>query len=84
MVKCFLHSKTEKKMKRTAKAIAAIAVIIFTIIAVFWVSTVYVRDYKLTEAAISVSPDGKYELILQDEQQDEQILLYFDGKKERR
>lgn len=79
-MKCFLHSKTEKKIKRTAKIIAAVAVIIFIIIAVFWVSTVYVRDYKLTEAATSVSPDGKYELILQDEQ----ILLYFDGKKERR
>lgn len=63
-VKCFLHSKTEKKIKRTAKTIAAVAVIIFIIIAVFWVSTVYVRDYKLTEAAASVSPDGKYELIL--------------------
>lgn len=79
-MKCFLHSKTEKKIKRNAKTIAAVAVIIFITIAVFWVSTVYVRDYKLTEAATSVSPDGKYELILQDEQ----ILLYFDGKKERR
>lgn len=138
-----VYDKTEKKIRKTAKTIAVIVAVIFIIIAVFWVSIVYVRDYKVTEAATSESPDGKYELILQavgeaewpfgsadgrivlmegarqvsevgftiyddggyvresvwkvtwyedfvevilsgDEQQDEQILLYFDGKKERR
>lgn len=138
-----VYDKTEKKIRKTAKTIAVIVAVIFIIIAVFWVSIVYVRDYKVTEAATSASPDGKYELILQavgeaewpfgsadgrivlmegarqvsevgftiyddggyvresvwnvtwyedfvevilsgDEQQDEQILLYYDGKKERR
>lgn len=138
-----IYNKTEKKIRKTAKTIVVIAAVIFIIIAVFWASTVYVRDYKVTEAATSASPDGKYGLILQavgeaewpfgsadgrivlmegerqvsevgftiyddggyvresvwnvtwyedfvevilsgDEQQDEQILLYFDGKKERR
>lgn len=58
-MKCFLHSKNEKKIKRTAKTIAAIVVIIFIIIAAFWVSTVYVRDYKRIETATSVSPDSR-------------------------
>lgn len=60
-----VYDKTEKKIRKTAKTIAVIVAVIFIIIAVFWVSIVYVRDYKVTEAATSESPDGKYELILQ-------------------
>lgn len=126
-----------KSVKTALNAIAAVIIIV----AVFWGSTVYVSDYKITTVDTSISPDGTYELVLQavgeadwpfgsasgrlilyegksriskagfelfddggcirssiwevtwhedcvkvilsgDEQLDEQIILYFDGRKE--
>ena len=128
-------------MKKIMKVILGVIAVVFIIIVVFWVSIVYVSDYKITTVDISVSPDETYELVLQavgeadfpfgsasgrlilyegeskiskadfelfddggcirssiwevtwhedcvevilsgDEQIDEQIILYFDGKKE--
>ena len=128
-------------MKKIMKVILGVIAVVFIIIVVFWVSIVYVSDYKITTVDISVSPDETYELVLQavgeadfpfgsasgrlvlyegksriskadfelfddggcirsgiwevtwhedcvivilsgDEQPDEQIILYFDGKKE--
>ena len=130
-----------KIMKIIMKFVLGFVATIFIIIAVFWGSFAYVSNYKITEADISVSPDGTYELVLQavgeadfpfgsatgrlvlykgksriskadfelwddgrsirssiwevtwhedsvevilsgDEQFDEQIILYFDGRKE--
>lgn len=130
-------------MKKIMKVILGVIAVVFIIIVVFWVSIVYVSDYKITTVDISVSPDETYELVLQavgeadfpfgsasgrlilyegeskiskadfelfddggcirssiwevtwhedsvevilsgDEQFDEQIILYFDGRKERK
>ena len=129
-------------MKKIIKVILGIVAVILIIIVVFWVSIVYVSDYKITTVDTSVSPDETYELVLQavgeadfpfgsasgrlilyegkskisktdfelwddggcirssiwevtwyedcvqvilsgDEQFDEQIILYFDGKKDK-
>lgn len=129
-------------MKKIMKVILGVVVVALIIIVVFWVSIVYVSDYKITTVDISVSPDETYELVLQavgeadfpfgsasgrlilyegeskiskadfelfddggcirssiwevtwrddcvevilcgDEQFDERIILYFDGRKER-
>lgn len=128
-------------MKKIVKVILGVVAVILIIIVVFWVSIVYVSDYKITTVDTSVSPDETYELVLQavgeadfpfgsasgrlilyegkskiskadfelfddggcvrssiwevtwhedcvkvilsgDEQIDEQIILYFDGRKE--
>lgn len=130
-------------MKKIMKVILGVIAVVFIIIVVFWVSIVYVSDYKITTVDISVSPDETYELVLQavgeadfpfgsasgrlilyegeskiskadfelfddggcirssiwevtwhedsvevilsgEEQFDEQIILYFDGRKERK
>lgn len=128
-------------MKKIMKVILGVVAVFLIIIGVFWVSIVYVSDYKITTVETSVSPDETYELVLQavgeadfpfgsasgrlilyegksriskadfelwddggcirssiwevtwhedcvkailsgDEQLDEQIILYFDGRKE--
>ncbi|MEY8392698.1 hypothetical protein AALA98_15315 [Lachnospiraceae bacterium 45-W7] len=128
-------------MKKIMKVILGVVAVVLIIIVVFWVSIVYVSDYKITTVDTSVSPDETYELVLQavgeadfpfgsasgrlilyegkskiskadfelfddggcirssiwevtwhedcvkvvlsgDEQLDEQIILYFDGRKE--
>lgn len=136
-----LYHKTEKRVIKTLKIVAGIAAMVIIIIAVLWLSFVYVTEYKITTVSTSASPDGMRELTLQavgeaawpfgpaegrllltenqkevsktkftiyddggsirdeiwtvmwhedhvevilsgDEQADEQILLYYDGRKE--
>lgn len=60
-----LCEKTEEKVKKAVRKILMIIIVIFLILSVFWVSIVYVRDYKITDVSQSVSPDGKYALVLQ-------------------
>ena len=52
-------------MKKIMKVILGVIAVVFIIIVVFWVSIVYVSDYKITTVDISVSPDETYELVLQ-------------------
>lgn len=136
-----LYKKTEKRVIKALKIIAGITSAMIVIIAVFWMSFVYVTKYKISTVSTSVSPDGMHALTLQavgeaawpfgpaegrlllkenqkevsktnfilfddggsirdeiwsvmwhedyvevilsgDEQSDEQVLLYYDGRKE--
>ncbi len=52
-------------MKKIMKVILGVVAVVLIIIVVFWVSIVYVSDYKITTVDISVSPDETYELVLQ-------------------
>lgn len=52
-------------MKKIMKIILGIMAVFLIIIGVFWISIVYVSDYKLTTVDTSVSPDETYELVLQ-------------------
>ncbi|MCM1047426.1 MAG: hypothetical protein NC433_03280 [Clostridiales bacterium] len=52
-------------MKKIGKIALGIAVSICIIFAVFWGRFTYVSEYKVTTVDTSVSPDGKYKLILQ-------------------
>ncbi len=52
-------------MKKIIKVILGVMAVILIIIVVFWVSIVYVSDYKITTVDTSVSPDETYELVLQ-------------------
>lgn len=51
-------------MKKVMKAVCAAALAALGLAAVFWMSIVYVTEYKKEVRDISVSPDGKYELEL--------------------
>ena len=52
-------------MKKTILIILGILAALVLMIAIFWISFVYTEEYKVTERDTSVSPDGKYTLILQ-------------------
>lgn len=52
-------------MKKIIKIILGVVAVILIIIVVFWVSIMYVSDYKITTVDTSVSPDETYELVLQ-------------------
>ena len=52
-------------MKKIMKVILGVMAVVFIIIVVFWVSIMYVSDYKITTVDTSVSPDETYELVLQ-------------------
>lgn len=60
-----LCKKAERKVRKTVRNILIAVIVILLITGVFWAVTVYVRDYKVRDVAQSVSPDGKYELVLQ-------------------
>ena len=53
-------------MRRIMKFIAGFLSVVFIIIVVLWGSFVYVSDHKTIKEDTSVSPDGAYELGLQD------------------
>lgn len=52
-------------MKTFIKIILCIVGLMITLIIVFWFSFSYVTNYRKTTCDTSISPDGKYKLILQ-------------------
>ena len=60
-----LYKKTEKRVIKALKIIAGITAVMIVIIAVFWMSFVYVTKYKISTVSTSASPDGMRQLTLQ-------------------
>lgn len=52
-------------MKILGKTVLGVIAAVFSIVAIFWGSIVYVSEYRITTIDTSVSPDGAYELVLQ-------------------
>ena len=52
-------------MKKIIVTIFGILAAVLLMILIFWISFVYTSEYKVTERDTAVSPDGKYELLLQ-------------------
>ena len=52
-------------MKRIILTIFGLLAALVLMIVIFWISFVYTSEYKVTERDTAVSPDGKYELLLQ-------------------
>ncbi len=52
-------------MKKIMKVILGVVAVVLIIIVVFWVSIMYVSDYKIIMVDTSASPDETYELVLQ-------------------